>query len=128
MNRINGVISRGRKNGKSDDVIMQGVIANVEANSPEYANATDQQREQIIRDIRKMFGKKEKAAPSAAKILGKPKPKKVSKPLDSEAILSTARASITRIYQDEWVARDQDVLDFARAIERAHGIGEQHGS
>ena len=57
----------------------------------------------------------------------KPKPKKVNKPLDSEVILSTARASITRIYQDEWVARDQDVLDFARAIERAHGItGEQH--
>ena len=78
MNRINGVISRGRKNGKSDDVIMQGVIANVEANSPEYANATDQQREQIIRDIRKMFGKKEKAAPSAEKITGKPKPKKVT--------------------------------------------------
>lgn len=77
MNRIKGVISRGRKNGKSDDVIMQGVIANVEANSPEYANATDQQREQIIRDIRKLFGKKEKAAPSAKKILGKPKPKKV---------------------------------------------------
>ena len=78
MNRINGVISRGRKSGKSDDVIMQGVIANVEANSPEYANATDQQREQIIRDIRKMFGKKEKAAPSAEKITGKPKPKKVT--------------------------------------------------
>lgn len=78
MNRINGVISRGRKSGKSDDVIMQGVIANVEANSPEYANATDQQREQIIRDIRKLFGKKEKAAPSAEKITGKPKPKKVT--------------------------------------------------
>jgi len=78
MNRINGLISRGRKSGKSDDVIMQGVIANVEANSPEYANATDQQREQIIRDIRKMFGKKEKAAPSAEKITGKPKSKKVT--------------------------------------------------
>ena len=53
------------------------------------------------------------------------KRKYAGKPLDSEAILSTARASMTRIYQDEWVARDQDVLDFARAIERAHGIGDR---
>lgn len=78
MNRINDIIARGRRNGKTDDDIMKGVIANVESRSPEYANATDQQREQIIRDIRKLFGKKEKAAPSAAKITGKPKPKKVT--------------------------------------------------
>lgn len=78
MNRINGIIERGRRNGKTDDDIMKGVIANVESRSPEYANATDQQREQIIRDIRKLFGKKEKAAPSAEKITGKPKPKKVT--------------------------------------------------
>ena len=78
MNRINDIIARGRRKGKTDDDIMKGVIANVESRSPEYANATDQQREQIIRDIRKLFGKKEKAAPSAAKITGKPKPKKVT--------------------------------------------------
>ena len=78
MNRINDIIARGRRNGKTDDDIMKGVIANIESRSPEYANATDQQREQIIRDIRKLFGKKEKAAPSAEKITGKPKPKKVT--------------------------------------------------
>lgn len=78
MNRINDIIARGRRNGKTDDDIMKGVIANVESRSPEYANATNQQQEQIIRDIRKLFGKKEKAAPSAAKITGKPKPKKVT--------------------------------------------------
>ena len=78
MNRINDIIARGRRNGKTDDDIMKGVIANVESRSPEYANATDQQREQIIRDIRKLFGKKEKAAPSAAKITGKAKSKKVT--------------------------------------------------
>jgi hypothetical protein len=73
MNRINDIIERGRRNGKSYYDIMKGVIANVESRSPEYANATAQKQEQIIRDIRKMFGEKEKAAPSAAKILGKPK-------------------------------------------------------
>ena len=99
MNRINGIIARGRKDGKSDDVIMKGVIANVESRSPEYANATDQQREQIIRDIRKLFGKKEKAAPSAAKILGKPKPKKV-------AIKDEYKAMITQIKLETKAARE----------------------
>jgi hypothetical protein len=83
MNRINDIIARGRRNKKSDDEIMKGVIANVEANSPEYANATDQQREQIIRDIRAMFGKKEKKAPSAEKILGKPKPETQTKTVNA---------------------------------------------
>jgi hypothetical protein len=78
INRITGVIDRSRKRGLTDEKIMENVINNVEANSPEYANATDQQREQIIRDIRAMFGKKEKKAPTAEKIVGKPKPKKVT--------------------------------------------------
>ena len=78
MNRIAGVIDRSRKRGLTDEKIMENVINNVEANSTEYANATDQQREQIIRDIRAMFGKKEKKAPTAEKIVGKPKPKKVT--------------------------------------------------
>lgn len=78
MNRINGVIERGRKSGKSDEQIMNNVIANVESRSTEYANATNQQREQIIRDIRALFGKKEKKAPTAEKVVGKPKPKKVT--------------------------------------------------
>ncbi len=52
--------------------------------------------------------------------------KQASKPLDSEAIFDKAMATLTRIHKDEWVARDDDVMEFARAIERAHGIGEQH--
>lgn len=77
MNRINGVIDRSRRRGLSYNEIMDNVINNIEK-SPEYVNATDIQREQIIRDIRAMFGKKEKKAPSAEKITGKPKTKKVT--------------------------------------------------
>ena len=83
MNRIAGVIDRSRKRGLTDEKIMENVINNVEANSPEYANATDQQREQIIRDIRAMFGKKEKKAPTAQKILGKPKPETQTKTVNA---------------------------------------------
>lgn len=77
MNRIEGVIKRSMNRGVKFNDIMENVINNVQNNSPEYANATDQQKEQIIRDIRALFGKKEKAAPSAKKITGSPAPKKV---------------------------------------------------
>jgi hypothetical protein len=83
MNRIAGVIDRSRKRKLPDEKIMENVINNVEANSPEYANATDQQREQIIRDIRAMFGKKEKKAPTAQKIVGKPKPETQTKTVNA---------------------------------------------
>lgn len=47
------------------------------------------------------------------------------KPLTDEDIFHEAMAIITRIQKDDWVATDQDIIEFARAIERAHGIGEQ---
>ncbi len=70
MNRVKDVIDRSRRRGQSDEQILDSVIKNVQSRSQEYINATDTQREQIIRDIREMMGKKEKAAPSAKRILG----------------------------------------------------------
>ena len=47
------------------------------------------------------------------------------KPLTLEHIFDVAMATLIRIRKDEWKATDQDIIEFARAIERAHGIGEQ---
>jgi hypothetical protein len=43
-----------------------------------YENATDVQREQMVRDVRNRFKKREKRAPSAEKVVGEPKKKKVT--------------------------------------------------
>lgn len=73
VNRINGIIERGRKKGYSDQKIRDNVVKNVQANDPAYAAATNVQQEQIIRDIDKQLGQKQKSAPSKEKVLGKEK-------------------------------------------------------
>jgi hypothetical protein len=75
MNRVDDIINRGRRAGKPDQEIMDNVIKNVQSRSTEYANATNTQQEQIIRDIREKFGAKEKKAPSVRKVTGTPKNK-----------------------------------------------------
>lgn len=46
-------------------------------NSATYINATDIQKEKLVRDVRKEFDEREKSAPTAARVTGQPKKKKV---------------------------------------------------
>jgi hypothetical protein len=74
MNAIDGIIDRAsRREGSTPESVMEGVIKYLGSRSQAYINATDVQREKIIRDVRKRFKKREKSAPSAEKITGKPK-------------------------------------------------------
>lgn len=74
MNAIDGIIDRAsRREGSTPESVMDGVIKYLGSRSQAYINATDVQREKIIRDVRKRFKKREKSAPSADKITGKPK-------------------------------------------------------
>lgn len=74
MNAIDGIIDRAsRREGSTPESVMEGVIKYLGSRSQAYINATDVQREKIIRDVRKRFKKREKSAPSADKITGKPK-------------------------------------------------------
>jgi len=57
---------RGRKEAEMNDAVMGYVTG-----SKVYEVATDVQREALVRDVRKRFGLKEKAAPSANKLFGK---------------------------------------------------------
>ena len=82
MSKIKAFINRSRRRGVDEEKAMENVINNLEK-SPEYEKATDQQKEQLIRDIREMFGKKEKKAPTANKILGKPKPETQTKTVNA---------------------------------------------
>ena len=57
---------RGRKIAEMSDAVMAYVMG-----SKVYEDATDVQREALVRDVRKRFGLKEKTAPSVARLFGK---------------------------------------------------------
>ena len=69
MKEIDGIIEKSKKRGRTYSQIPKNVIAYLEGTKL-YENATDVQRERMIRDIRKKFGIKEKSAPSVGRILG----------------------------------------------------------
>jgi cytochrome c1 len=64
-----------------------------------YKNTDDTQRENAERELKEFFGEKLKKAPSAAKVLGKPKAKKV-------AIKDEYKAMITQIKLEAKAARE----------------------
>jgi hypothetical protein len=72
MGEIEGVIKKSENRGVPFNKIMDNVMEYMKK-SKAYENATDVQREALVRDIRSRFKKKEKRAPSVAKILGKKK-------------------------------------------------------
>lgn len=73
-----GVVAKSRRRGRSEEEAMQNAIDYLQQDTKVYENATDVQREAMVRNIRKEFKKREKAAPSAEKIVGKPKKKQVT--------------------------------------------------
>jgi hypothetical protein len=79
MNRIDDIINRmSKKPDMTKAKILDSVTKNLQSRDLAYRRATDVQREQIIRDLRSRLGVKEKAAPSARKVTGQPKRKKVT--------------------------------------------------
>jgi predicted SprT family Zn-dependent metalloprotease len=68
-----GIVARSRERGRSEEETMQNAINYLEQDTKVYENATDVQREAMVRNLRKEFKKREKAAPSAEKVVGKPK-------------------------------------------------------
>jgi hypothetical protein len=73
-----GIVARSRERGRSEEETMQNAINYLEQDTKVYENATDVQREAMVRNLRKEFKKREKAAPSAEKVVGKPKKQEVT--------------------------------------------------
>jgi len=101
MSEIEGVIKKSENRGVPFNKIMDNVMEYMKK-SKAYENATDVQREALVRDIRSRFKKKEKRAPSVAKILGK---KKVLATVDTmaeinERIKRTGRWQSLQRYED----------------------------
>ena len=69
MGEVDSIIEKGLNRGTDQEKILDNVINYIQG-SKVYENATNVQQEQLIRDARAAFGKKEKSAPSVKRILG----------------------------------------------------------
>ena len=69
MGEVEGIIEKTLKKGKSYNQVSAAAIGYIQQ-SAVYERADDSQREQIIRDFKKIRGEKMKAAPSVARIMG----------------------------------------------------------
>ena len=78
---------RGRKLAEMHDAVMGYVTG-----SKVYEDATDVQRERLVRDVRKRFGIKEKSAPSVNRLFGKLK--------DIAKITMTEKAALVKQIKD----------------------------
>jgi len=69
IGELEGVIEKSRERGVEEVQVMDNAIAYLQG-SRVYETASDTQREQMVRDVRKMFGKREKPAPKPEKLFG----------------------------------------------------------
>jgi hypothetical protein len=74
---LEGVVEKSLNRGTTQVRAMENAI-NYLQGTKVYENATDVQREQMVRDVNKRFKKREKRAPTAEKVVGKPKKKEVT--------------------------------------------------
>jgi GNAT superfamily N-acetyltransferase len=72
VGELEGVIEKSRQRGVDEEGTMNNAIAYLQG-SKVYEDASDTQREQMVRNVRKMFGKREKAAPKPEKLFGEVK-------------------------------------------------------
>lgn len=70
MGEVEGIVQKSKRRGVSEAKTADNVMSYV-MGSKVYENATDVQREALVRDVRKRFGLKEKKAPSVARLFGK---------------------------------------------------------
>ena len=69
IQQVDGIIEKSKQRAVPNEKVKENVMDYV-VKSKVYEKATDVQREKLVRDVNKMFGVKEKAAPSVGKILG----------------------------------------------------------
>jgi len=72
IGQLEGVVEKSLKRGTTQAKAMENAI-NYLQGTKVYENATDVQRETMVRDVNKRFKKREKRAPSAKKVLGQKK-------------------------------------------------------
>lgn len=100
-NKLSKVIDSAIANGKTIDNIL-----NYMNRSEVYKNATDVQKELLVRDVRKRFGLREKSAPSVGKLFGKIK--------DIAKITMTEKAALVKQIKDTAKGARQSIQEWRK--------------
>lgn len=100
-NKLSKVIDSAIANGKTIDNIL-----NYMNRSDVYKNATDVQKELLVRDVRKRFGLREKSAPSVGKLFGKIK--------DIAKITMTEKAALVKQIKDTAKGARQSIQEWRK--------------
>jgi hypothetical protein len=125
MGEIDGIVDKSFNRGVSYMQTMDNAIKYMEK-SKVYEDATDTQREAMVREVRKMFKQKEKKAPTAQKILGQ-KPTKNTITIDEskelnkrlkalEAAEQTGRKIGYKEGLKESEQAKKDILDYVKSL------------
>ena len=116
---LDNLIKKRKERGDSDQAIASKLV-DVIATLPAYQNATDIQREAMVRGIRKQFGLKESPSPSVAKTLGTLK--------DVKKITMSEKELLKKQFRDQARgARDAKKAWMLASKELAKGIKELRG-
>lgn len=113
MGEVDGIIDKSLKRGVPYDKAMDNALQYMQK-SKAYQDATDIQREQMVRDIRKMFDKKEKKAPGVEKLGLKPKPQKAT--VNTMTVLKERLKEIDKSIKEGQRNFKQAVKDMAAEI------------
>ena len=94
MGIVDGITQKVLKErGGTNERAFQAALDYLQQDSKVYENATDVQREALVRQLRNQFGIKEKRAPSVARILGKLK--------DIRKVIMTERVALNKQFKDQ---------------------------
>ena len=106
MAEVEGIVEKSKQRKVSEPKIFDNVM-NYVMGSKIYEDATDVQREALVRDVRKRFGLRERQAPSVNKLFGKIK--------DVKKITMTEKAALIKQIKDR-IKGAKDVIKTQKEI------------
>jgi hypothetical protein len=123
MSEINGIIEKSKRRGVSDNDTMQNVIDYMQK-SKVYENASDTQRERLVRDVRKMFGKSERTAPKPAKLFGEIKDTKMITMSEYDLLKKQLKdqASAAKSTKALWVKTSSQLIKYLKGMRKGGNV------
>ena len=117
MGEIDGIIEKSFSRGVSYMQTMDNAIQYM-SKSKVYEDATDIQREAMVREVRKMFKQKEKKAPTAQKILGQ-------EPTKTTVVIDEAKEINKRLKALESAEQTGKKIGYKQGLKEAEDVKKE---
>jgi hypothetical protein len=117
MGEVEGIVDKSFKRGVSYMQTMDNAIQYM-SKSKVYEDATDIQREAMVREVRKMFKQKEKKAPTAQKILGQ-------EPIKTTVVIDEAKEINKRLKALEAAEQTGKKIGYKQGLKEAEDVKKE---